>query len=147
MTALLPVLRRTGWLGRPEVSLVDKFLEGFGLGDFFAETETWLPAFDVSETEDAFVVRAEVPGMNAKDIDITLSDGILTIKGEKKHEKEEKKEDYHLVERRYGAFHRSLRIPAGVETGKVDAACKDGVLKITLPKAEEEKAKKIEVTG
>ena len=105
----------------------------------------WLPSLDVSETKDDFVVKAEVPGIDAKNIDISLTGDVLTIKGEKKHEKEEKEEDYHLVERNYGAFSRSVRIPAEVESAKIKASYKNGILKVTLPKSEKVKAKKVKV--
>jgi len=91
------------------------------------------------------LISAELPGIDIKDVDITLSDGLLTVKGEKKHEKEDKGEDYHRIERRYGSFNRSFRIPGKVDTDKVDANYKNGILKLTLPKAEESKTKKIEV--
>lgn len=105
----------------------------------------WAPAVDVSETADKVVVKAEVPGMDAQNIDISLSGDILTIKGEKKSEREEKKENYHLVERSYGSFSRSLRLPAAVEADKIEAAYKQGVLTITCPKKEEAKPKAIEI--
>lgn len=148
MSIFLPVLRRSSWLPRPETSLADRFFEGLGLPELFEESKGWIPAFDVSETEDSIVVRAEVPGMDKKDIDVTLTEGILTVKGEKKQETKEEKEDYHLIERRYGSFSRSMRVHTDVEIDKVDATYKDGVLKITLPKADPgEKTKKIEVAS
>jgi HSP20 family protein len=91
------------------------------------------------------VVKAEVPGMEPKDIDISLSDGVLTIKGEKKQEKEEKEADYHLVERSYGAFTRLVRLPKEVQSEKISASYKDGILKVTLPKSEEAKKKEIKI--
>ncbi|MGQ9920784.1 MAG: Hsp20/alpha crystallin family protein [Desulfobacca sp.] len=106
---------------------------------------TWLPSVDVSETADKVVVKAEVPGMDAKDIDISLSGDLLTIKGEKKTEREEKEENYHLVERSYGSFSRSLRLPVAVDADKIEATYKQGVLTITCPKKEEAKAKLIEI--
>lgn len=108
------------------------------------ETE-WAPAVDVSETADKVVVKAELPGIDAKDIDISLSGDILTIKGEKKSEREEKKENYHLVERSYGSFSRSLRLPAAVDADKIEAGYKQGILTVTCPKKEEIKPKAIEV--
>lgn len=105
----------------------------------------WAPAVDVSETADQVLVRAEVPGMEAKDIDISLSGDILTIKGEKKSEREERDENYHLVERSYGSFARSLRLPVSVDPDKIEAAYKQGVLTITCPKKEEVKAKPIQI--
>ena len=105
----------------------------------------WMPSLDVSETKDNIVVKAEVPGMNGKDIDISFANGVLTIKGERKQEKEEKDENYHRVERIYGAFSRSTRLPKDVQSDKIKASCKDGVLKITLPKSEEAKKKEVKI--
>jgi HSP20 family protein len=105
----------------------------------------WLPSLDVAETKDEIVVKAEVPGMDPKDIDISLSDGLLTIKGEKKQEREEKEEDYHLVERSYGTFTRSVRLPKEVKRDKISASYKNGVLRVTLPKSEEAKQKEIKI--
>ena len=124
--------------------LWDSFLEGAPRkrGE---ERGEWLPSLDVSETKNELVVKAEIPGMDAKDIDISLSDGVLTIKGEKKQEKEEKEADYHLVERSYGAFVRSVRLPKEVQGDKISASYKDGILKIALPKSEEAKKKEIKI--
>ena len=91
------------------------------------------------------VVKAELPGIDPKDIDISLSDGMLILKGERKSEKEEKDEDYHLVERSYGTFYRSVRLPREVQSNKINASYKDGVLKITLPKTGETKKKEIKI--
>lgn len=105
----------------------------------------WLPSLDVAETKNEIVVKAEVPGLDPKDIDISLSDGLLTIKGEKKQEREEKEENYHLVERSYGTFTRSIRLPKEVQSGKINASYKDGVLKVVLPKSEEAKKKEVKI--
>jgi HSP20 family protein len=94
----------------------------------------WAPSIDVSETKDSLVCKVDVPGMVQKDIQISLQENLLTIKGEKKQEKEEKDERYHRVERSYGAFTRSLRLPVAVDAGKVTATVKSGVLTVTLPK-------------
>jgi len=107
--------------------------------------EAWLPALDVSETGDKVTVKAEVPGMEAKDIEISMVGDTLTIKGEKKAEKEEKEESYHLVERSYGSFVRSIRMPAPVNADKIEASYKNGVLTVTCPKKEEVKPKAIEI--
>ncbi len=101
--------------------------------------DEFLPAIDLSETENDLVVKCEVPGMEPKDIDISLSDGMLTIKGEKKLENEEKKANYHLVERSYGAFTRSIQLPKGVHADGINASYKNGILTVTLPKSEEAK--------
>jgi HSP20 family protein len=91
------------------------------------------------------VIKAEVPGMEAKDIDISLAGDVLTIKGEKKSEREEKKENYHLVERTYGSFSRSLKLPSAVDADKIEASYKQGVLTVSCPKKEEVKPKAIEI--
>lgn len=108
-------------------------------------TGDWLPSLDLAETKNEFVVKAEVPGMTAKDIDIALTEGVLSIRGEKKQEKEEKEENYHFVERSYGSFSRAIRLPGGVQSGKIKASYKDGVLKVTLPKSEEAKKKEVRI--
>jgi len=145
MTALTPILRRRGLFSPPNRDLLSSFFEDFRVPGLFTEERDFTPAFDVSETENELIVRAEIPGMEKKDIDIHLTDGVLTIKGEKRHEKEDKEENYHRIERSYGAFSRTMRLPFEVETDKVDATYKDGVLKVTLPKSETAKLKKIDV--
>jgi len=121
----------------------DTFFErGISRGE---EEEGWLPSLDVAETKNEIVVKAEVPGMDPKDIDISLSDGLLTIKGEKKQEREEKEENYHLVERSYGSFARSIRLPKEIQSDKINASYKNGVLKVVLPKSEEAKKKEIKI--
>lgn len=105
----------------------------------------WAPSVDVSETGKEVIVRAEAPGMDPKDIDISLVGNRLTIKGERKQEKEEKEENYYRSERIYGSFSRTVQLPAEVDENKIDATYKDGVLKITMPKTREEGVRKIEV--
>jgi HSP20 family protein len=109
------------------------------------EAGEYLPALDICETKDQILVKAEVPGMEPKDLDVTLSDGILTLKGEKQHEREEKEGSCHLVERSYGAFSRSIQLPAAVQSDKINASYKNGVLQIILPKSEEAKTKEIKI--
>jgi HSP20 family protein len=111
----------------------------------FGAIGDWAPSLDLSETKDALVVKVEVPGMDAKDIQVSLQEGLLTVQGEKKHEKEEKGERHHLVERSYGAFTRSVRLPVGVDSGKVNATFTKGVLVVTMPKAPGAKAVAIPV--
>ena len=105
----------------------------------------WMPAVDISETGREVIVNAELPGMDPKDIDISLNGRLLTIKGERKQEHEEKDKNYHRVERRYGAFTRAFELPADVEADKVEARYKKGVLKLKLRKTREASVKKIEV--
>ncbi len=105
----------------------------------------WAPSVDVSETKDAILVRAEIPGMDVKDIDISIVGDTLTIKGEKKQKVEEKDENYYRIECSYGSFTRSLRLPTTVDADKVQARYEKGVLNIQLPKKEEAKPKQIEV--
>jgi HSP20 family protein len=145
MFALTPILRRTGLLNCPERDFFDRFFADFALPSIAFEDTEWMPAFDVSETDKELIVKGEVPGMDKKDINITVSDGMLTIRGEKKHEKKEENEHYHRVERRYGAFSRTMRLPHEVEADKVDATYKEGVLSIRLPKSEAVEPKKIEI--
>ena len=108
-------------------------------------TESWLPSVDISETKDNFVVKAELPGLEAKDGNVSIAGDILTIKGEKKAEEEEKDEHYHCVERYSGSFQRTFQLPSGVKADKIKATFDKGVLKVTLPKVEEAKMKEIEV--
>ena len=129
----------------PRRSLLHGFFDDWAMPAMFTDEKTWSPAFDVTESENAYVVTAELPGIDVKDLEVTLSDGILSVKGEKKQEKEEKGENHHRIERVYGTFHRSFRIPGRVESDKVDANYKDGILTLTLPKEEESKPTKIEV--
>lgn len=93
------------------------------------------PAIDIVEKDKAFEVTAELPGLDAKNIDLQLSDGMLTIKGEKQEEKEEKTKDRYVSERRYGSFRRSLQVPGSVDVDKIEANFKGGVLTVTLPKS------------
>ena len=102
------------------------------------------PAVDVAEKDNEYEITAELPGMDEKNIDIKLSNGMLTIRGEKKQEKEEREKDYYMSERRYGSFMRSFQVPEGVDAGKIEATFAKGVLHIKLPKTAE--AKKSEKT-
>jgi len=104
------------------------------------------PAHDVTETKDSLTITAELPGLEAKDVDVAISGDMLTIKGEKKQEKEEKDEHHHVVERTYGTFSRMVRLPAPVAADKIKATFKNGVLTVNLPKTEEAKQKAISVS-
>jgi HSP20 family protein len=107
----------------------------------------WSPRINVSETEKEIQVTAELPGIEEKDVEVTLDNGVLLIKGEKKAEKEEKNKNYHRVERSYGAFTRSFTLPQTVSGEEAQAEYNNGVLRVTLPKREEAKSRRIEITG
>lgn len=121
--------------------------------DFFSERQSglaegaWMPAVDVSENEATMIVRAELPGMKQEDIELNLQENVLTLKGEKKKETKEDQENFHRVERSYGSFSRTFTLPANVKQEDIKATFKDGVLEISLPKAEEAKAKKIAISA
>jgi HSP20 family protein len=106
---------------------------------------TWDLALDVAETDDEFVVKASLPGINPDDLEITYNNNILTIKGEVKEEKDVEEQRYHLRERRYGSFSRSISLPTSVKTDAIEANYEAGVLTLHLPKAEEAKPKRIPV--
>ncbi|MEN8129462.1 MAG: Hsp20/alpha crystallin family protein [Pseudomonadota bacterium] len=107
------------------------------------EAGDWMPLIDIDETEDAFAVKAELPGVDKEDVHIDIDNGVLTIRGEKKVETEDKK--HHRVECAYGSFVRSFTLPQSVDTDQVEAEYKNGVLNLTIPKLEAAKPKQIEV--
>jgi HSP20 family protein len=111
----------------------------FDIEPFWRGEISWgkAPAVDVVEKEKAYQITAELPGMEEQNIDVTFSDGVLRIKGEKTEEKEEKKKDQYLSERRYGSFQRAFRLPDGVDADKIEANFKNGVLTVMLPKTTE----------
>lgn len=114
-------------------------------GEEEVSNRLWMPAVDISETADALTVKAELPGIRKEDVRITVEDHVLTLSGERKFEKDASGEDYHRIERAYGAFARSFTLPANVKTDKVEAAFQDGVLTVKLPKMEEAKPRTIEI--
>ncbi len=124
-------------------SEIDKFFEGFGDGD--SVWGAWSPAMDVSETENEILVHADLPGLSKDQIKVSLENNVLTIKGEKRQESDNKDKQFHRSERSYGSFTRSFRLPSEVAAGKISASYKDGVLALTLPKSEAAKPKEIEV--
>jgi HSP20 family protein len=105
----------------------------------------WTPRVNVEEHEDRFEITADLPGMEKENINIEVQDNVLTIKGERKYEKEEKEAEYHICERSYGTFQRAFTLPENVKTDDIDAEYKDGVLKLALPKIEPAKPKEIKV--
>lgn len=106
---------------------------------------TWAPALDMYESDDKLTVEVELPGLDAKDIDISLEDDILHVKGERNFSNEVKEENYHRIERAYGYFERNIPLPRKVDPDKVSASVSGGVLKIEMPKAEEAKPKQIPI--
>ena len=142
---------------------VDRLFEDFNHGAWHLSSHRWpfdmepawrrlssmniVPAVDIAEKDKAFEISVELPGMQEKDVDVSVANGVLRIKGEKKEEVEEKKKDYFLSERRYGSFERSFQIPEAVDADRIDAKFSGGVLKLTLPKSAQaqKKEKKIEV--
>ena len=108
-------------------------------------TRAWAPALDISERKDAYLVTVELPGLKSEDLDITMEDGLLTIQGERQFTQESSEQQFHRVERRYGAFRRSITLPAHVTAEGIQASFEDGVLQILVPKAEEAKPKRIQV--
>jgi len=125
--------------------MFDHFFRGGTVDDGSLGTSLWTPAVDVAEHDNEYDVKVELPGVNKDDVKITMQDNILTIRGEKKQEKESKGSNYHRVERSYGSFQRSFTLPTSVKSEKIEASYNDGVLSIKLPKAEEAKPKQIDV--
>ena len=133
---------------------VDELLERYtkpgdwpfrGGRNLMSRTSDWAPRVDISETDQKFIVRAEVPGVDRKDIKINIEDHVLSIRGESKQEKEEEKEQFQRVERFYGSFCRSFSLPDNVDEEKIEADFKNGLLTLAIPKTESSKPKAIEV--
>lgn len=128
---------------------MDRAFEGFFRGDLVDSspfyTEGWSPAVDISETKDAYIVNAELPGIKKDDIKITMNGNVLTLRGDKKSESEKKDGTFNRIERSYGVFERSFSLPVSVESDAIEARYNDGVLTVTLPKKEEAKEKVIDV--
>jgi HSP20 family protein len=110
-----------------------------------AMTTAWAPALDISERKDAYLVTVELPGVEVDDLEITLEDGLLTIRGERHFAHDSSEQQFHRVERRYGAFRRSITLPAQVQAEQIEASFENGVLQIMVPKMEEAKPKRIQV--
>ncbi len=133
----------------------DAFNFGCEMDSFFGDvcspantaqaTSTWYPSVDISESDEAVVVAAEIPGIRAEDIKVTVVDRVLTIEGEKKEEKREDQKQTHRVERTYGSFRRAFRLASAVDADQISASYRDGVLNLSLPKAEAAKPRQIEI--
>lgn len=151
--SLIPVSRERGVAGSasPFMSLqreIDRLFDDFSRGfpTFSGDGSVkLLPSMDVTETDKEIEITAELPGLEEKDVQINVADNLLTIRGEKNAEKEEKDKNYRLVERSYGSFERSLQLPEGVNADAIKATIAKGVLKVTVPKPAPAQAKKIEV--
>jgi HSP20 family protein len=109
------------------------------------QTTAWSPALDISERKDAYLVTVELPGVETDDLEITMEDGLLTIQGERHFAHDSSEQQFHRVERRYGAFRRSITLPAQVQAEQIEASFDNGVLQILVPKMEEAKPKRIQV--
>ena len=124
--------------------LFARFFEDWPLARAFRGGRWW-PAVDMVDEVDKLLIKAELPGLDKDDIDITVEGNTLIISGQKKEQAEEKGRDYYCAERRYGSFRRELPLPSGVDTDKIEASYRDGVLNLTLPKTERAKGKRIEI--
>ncbi len=134
----------------PFAQLVDRFFNGYSLpvAPVADQGRTFLPAVDIVEKDNAFLATVDLPGLKKEDIEISLEDGVLTIAGERKFEHEESPEEgksFRRIERSYGSFKRSFTLPRGVDFASIDATFTDGVLKLSLPKSEVAKARKIAI--
>jgi len=128
---------------------VSRLFEDFWGGDAWCPAPfgqgRWSPALDVAETDQEVVVKADLPGIDPKDISITVSGDVLSIQGEKTHEAEQEGKSYHRIERRYGSFSRQVHLPTAVDTDRIEAKASEGVLTITLPKRPEVQPRKINI--
>jgi len=131
------VLNRYGRLSGRELSVGDGAI---------SQAQVWRPAADISETDTAYVIKAELPEVRKEDVEVTVNDGIITIRGERRYEKTDDSEQQHRVESFYGQFSRSFSLPADVDESGIQAKSKDGVLKVVLPKAEVTQPKAIEIS-
>jgi HSP20 family protein len=134
------------WLNRdPFFRLVDSFFNQDVLPSEEVSNRTWMPPVDIQETEDAYRLVAELPGLTKDDINITLENNVLRLTGERKFQKDVTKENYHRVERTYGTFARAFTLPSLVSADKVEASFENGLLTLTIPKAEQAKPRKISI--
>jgi HSP20 family protein len=124
---------------------VNSLFRDFNDGESSLTTTNFIPAVDIYEDEKRIVLKLEVPGIPEKDLDVTVENNTLVVKGERKFEKEEKEENFHRIERRYGSFSRAFTLPTTVETENIDAKYENGVLKLELKKKPEAQAKQIKV--
>lgn len=141
------------WRPFRELEDVERFFENVWGGTFLPITwrqlagDGWTPAIELLEKDDKFIAKADLPGMKKEDIDVSVVDNTLTIKGERKAEHEVKEEEYYCSERCYGSFFRSITLPVAVDSEHIEATYENGVLEVTLPKAAEIKPKKVEISA
>jgi HSP20 family protein len=121
------------------------FDEGFGTQRESVALRAWTPPVDVYEDENEFVIKVELPEINREDVKVSVNENTLSVGGERRVENEEKRDNYHRIERSYGQFYRSFTLPPNINTEAIGAQFKDGVLRLSLPKKEEAKPKQIEV--
>ena len=129
--------RLSSWMGRGPITK--------DLGKESMRVMEWAPLVDITEDDKEYLIKADLPEIKKEDVKITVQDGVLSLSGERKYEKEEKGKKYHRVERSYGSFERNFTVPADAEEGKVSAQFKDGVLMVHLPKGEIAKPKRLEI--
>jgi len=132
------------WMRR-ELDRLTGAMRPFELFDQGEGLAAWSPAVDISEDDNSITIKADLPDVDRKDINVSVENGMLTIQGERKREKEEKKKNYHRVERSFGSYVRSFSLPESVDKDKIAAECKNGVLTLTLPKRPEKKAKPAQI--
>jgi len=129
--------------------MVDRYTRAIGWPRMGSQevlaTGDWAPRVDIAETEKEFLIKAEIPEVKKEDLTVTADNGVLTIKGERKHEKDEKGKKFHRIERFYGTFTRSFTLPENVEESKIEASFKDGILNLRIPKNLKIKSKKAEI--
>ncbi len=141
----MTLVRWTPWRELEEMQRgLSRILDDVPFGGF-RETEQWAPVVDIRETDDALLVQAELPGIDKKNVKVEVKDGVLTLSGERKYEKDVKEENVHRIERSYGSFVRSFSLPTNVDTDHVDATMKNGILEVRLPKKESARPKAITV--
>jgi HSP20 family protein len=149
MKSLIPWKRRNREMtdfGKEKEDLFERFFSmPMHFGRSLFSDESWYPSVDVSEGKQGVIVKAEIPGVDRKDIDISLDGRLLTIKGEKKHQKEEAGEHYHRMESSFGYYQRTIALPSEVASSDVDATYKNGILKLKLKKVKEAETKTIKV--
>jgi HSP20 family protein len=155
MKSLIPVASERGLArssSNPFATLqqeIDRLFDGFsrGFAGFpnFPTTRELMPNMDVSETDKEIEITTELPGLEEKDVQLNMANNVLTIRGEKRNEREESKKDYHVIERSYGSFVRSVQLPDGVSADNVKAVMSKGVLKVTVPKPAPAQSRKIDI--